>query len=279
MTNERRSPWAAGLLSLVIPGLGHVYNGEPGLGLLAYLSQPVLFAFGNILFFATFPGTVAVLTLLLALYLGIAVHAALRARRLGEVSLRWYNHVAVYLLVGVGVSILGGLTFKHVVLPALRYRTFQTAAASMEPSLQIGDHFIVDTWAYRKQPPQRGDLIVFRFPNDPARDFVKRCVAVSGDVVAIHDKQLSIDGQPVAEPYVTHVDPEVLHDTGLSPVAVRDQYGPEKIPPGSCFSLGDNRDNSYDSRFYGSVRPDLLEAKALYVYWSKNGSRMGRRLR
>jgi signal peptidase I len=149
----------------------------------------------------------------------------------------------------------------------------------MEPTIRIGDHIIVDTWAYRKQPPQSGDLAVFRWPVDPTRDFVKRCVAVPGDIVEIHDKKLSINGKPVAEPYVMYSDPEVLRNNGFDANFVRDQFGPVKVPPQSYFCLGDNRDNSNDSRFWGMVHGDLFKAKALYVYWAEDKSRIGQRIR
>jgi signal peptidase I len=260
-----------------MPGLGHVYNGEPGRGLLAYLLQPVVFALGNVIFLSTFPGLVAVLLLVLVLYLGVTVSAALRAQHLGEIQLRWYNRAAVYLILFFGVTTLTGSILRRIVMPALPYRAYAIPAGSMEPTLQIGDHVIVDTWTYRKQPPQRGDVTVFRFPPDPARDFVKRCMAVPGDVVAIHDKQLSINGKPVAEAYARHDDPKVLgRDSG--PMGARDQFGPETVPPQSYFCLGDNRDNSNDSRFWGYVRDDLLKAKALYVYWAKDRSRIGQRI-
>jgi signal peptidase I len=263
----------------MMPGLGHVYNGEPGFGLLAYLLQPVFVVIGSTLFFSTFHGMVAVLALALVLYLGIAIHAALRARRLGEIQLRWYNRAVVYLLIVAGVSIPAGLIFKHIVIPALPYRAYFTRSGSMEPTLRVGDHFFVDTWAYRKKPPQRGDVIVFTSPEDPTLDLIERCVAVGGDSVEIRDKRLSINGQPVAEPYARHIDPTVHQDDGMTPFGKRDQLRALTVPPSSCFVLGDNRDNSYDSRFYGSVHDDLLKAKALYVYWGKSGSRIGQPIR
>jgi signal peptidase I len=275
---EQRKPWIAGLLSLAYPGLGQVYNGEPGRGLVAYLAFPALFILSFFFAFGTFSGLVISLTLMVCLYFGITADAVCRALRIREIRPRWYNRPVVYFALAVTLSLLANIVTRTI-LPLGRYRAYYEPSGSMEPTIHDGDRFIVDTWAYRKQSPLRGDIAIFRFPPDPTRDFVKRCVAVSNDVIAIHDKQLSINGKPVSEPYAVHMDQEVLHDPGLGSMAARDQYGPEKIPPGSFFSLGDNRDNSNDSRFYGSVRDDLLKAKALYVYWSKDRSRIGRPIR
>src|SRR5918996_1955186 len=147
---KRREPWIAGLLSLAIPGLGQTYGGERGRGLIAYFSIPVLFILGNLFGFGTFPGLVAVLALLVILYLGIAVDAALRARRIREIPLRWYNRPVVYFVLAVLLWILGGQLLTRS-LQHLRFRTYKIPAGSMEPTLQIGDFLMAGTWAYRNR--------------------------------------------------------------------------------------------------------------------------------
>jgi signal peptidase I len=271
---KRRKPWIAGLLSLAYPGLGQVYNGEPGRGLVAYLALPALFILSFFFAFGTFSGLVVCLALMVCSYFGITADAACRALRIREIRPRWYNRPVVYFALAVTLSLLANIVTRTI-LPLGRYRAYYEPSGSMEPTIHDGDRFIVDTWAYRKQSPQRGDIVIFRFPPDPTRDFVKRCVAVSNDVIAIHDKQLSINGKPVSEPYVKHDDPEVL-GSDAGPMGARDQFGPTKMTPRSYFFLGDNRDNSNDSRFWGSVDEGLLKAKVLYVYWSKDRSRIGR---
>jgi signal peptidase I len=108
---------------------------------------------------------------------------------------------------------------------------------------------------------------------------VKRCVAVGGDTVEIRDKKLSINGRPVLESYAQSTDPKMYSDETESQLGVkRDQLAATKVPPESCFCLGDNRDFSYDSRFFGAVSHDLIRAKPLYIYWSKDKSRIGQRI-
>ncbi|HEX3526400.1 MAG TPA: signal peptidase I [Thermoanaerobaculia bacterium] len=196
-----------------------------------------------------------------------------------DTPLRWYQRPSTYLLLAIPVLILGVLFSASAGVLSQHYRTYFIPSAAMEPTLQIGDHFFVDNWAYRKKPLQRGDVIVFRSPENPSITIVSRCIAVGGDSVEIRDKRLSINGQPVAEPYARYVDPTVHQNDGLTSFGKRDQLRASKVPPDSCYVLGDNRDNSYDSRFWGSVHNSLLRGQALYIYWAKDRSKIGRRIR
>jgi signal peptidase I len=276
---EQRKPSIAALLSLVLPGLGQVYNGEPGRGLVAYLSLPLLVILAFFFVLGTFPGLVIFIVLAVLLYLGIAADAALRARHIREIPLRWYNRPAVYFVLAVVVPILAGPIVLKTIFPQLRFRTYEIPAASMEPTLQIGDHLVADMWAYRNRLPERGDVIVFRSLDDPKMELVKRCIAVQGDTVEIHDKMLSLNGRQLTEPYAIHSDPKIYQDQASPMGLQRDQTALTKIPPRSCYFLGDNRDASYDSRFWGTAPADLLRGKALYIYWSPDRSRIGMRIR
>jgi signal peptidase I len=276
---EHRKPWVAALLSLALPGLGQVYNGEPGRGLAAYLSLPVLASLAGFFVLGTFSGLVIFLVLAVLLYLGIAADAALRSRHVQAIPLRWYNRPAIYFVLAIVVPILAAQILARAIFPQLRFRTYKIPAASMEPTLQIGDHLVADMWVYRNRLPERGDVIVFRAPEDPRLDLVKRCVAVQGDTLEIHDKKLSLNGRQLSEPYAIHSDPRIFQDQ-LSPQAFqRDQTASTKVPPSSCYFLGDNRDASYDSRFWGTAPAGLLRGKALYIYWSPDRSRIGMRIR
>jgi signal peptidase I len=206
------------------------------------------------------------------------VDAAFRTRRIQEIPWRWYNQPAVYLVLAVLLAILTGQLLSRP-LSHVRFRTFKIPAGSMEPTLRIGDYLIADTWAYRDRLPDRGDVIIFQAPEDPSINLVKRCVAVGGDTIEIRDKKLSINGRLVLEPYAQHTDPKTYSEENESPLgAKRDQLAATKIPPESCFCLGDNRDFSYDSRFFGAVSHDLIRAKPLYLYRSRDTSRIGQRI-
>jgi signal peptidase I len=173
------------------------------------------------------------------------------------------------------------------VVLALFVRTFLLQAfvvpsPSMEKTLLIGDHVIVNKFLFAphalpaldrllpRRPVRRGDVIVFKFPEDPRRDFVKRAVALPADRVEIRDKTVFVNGQREFEPRALHTDPRVWSDERHVQEGMRrrDQSPPFLVPARSYFALGDNRDNSYDSRFWGFVPSSHLKGRPLFVYWS-----------
>ena len=152
-------------------------------------------------------------------------------------------------------------------------QAFKIPSGSMLQTLQIGDHLLVSKFAYgvkipftntmilERQGPERGDIIVFEFPEDPSKDFIKRVIGVPGDVVEIRDKKLFLNGVEQQESYIQHVD-------ASTSVPRRDNLGPVMVPEDKYFVMGDNRDESYDSRFWGFVERNTVEGKALILYWS-----------
>ena len=163
---------------------------------------------------------------------------------------------------------------------AFLFEAYQIPSGSMEQNLLVGDHVVVDklAWAPRSLPwgpllPRReilrGDVVVFRGPEDPDRDFIKRAVAFDGETVEIRDKRLFVGGVEREEPYVVHRDPALL--TGrVVPASLRgrDEMPPRTLPAATFFALGDNRDESRDSRAWGPVARRLVRGRALFVYWS-----------
>ncbi|MFP3939679.1 MAG: signal peptidase I [Thermoanaerobaculia bacterium] len=161
-------------------------------------------------------------------------------------------------------------------------QAFQIPTGSMEDNLLVGDHILVNKFVYGPtlyaledvllpiRPVRRGDVVVFKFPEAPRRDFIKRCVARGGDRVEVADKLLHLNGRPVEEPYVQLIDPTTYPESPFVPdhYQDRDQFGPFRVPPGHLFCLGDNRDNSHDSRFWGPVDRRLVKGRALLIYWS-----------
>ena len=167
------------------------------------------------------------------------------------------------------------------VLIALFIRTFIVQAfkipsGSMKQTLQIGDHILVNKFIYGvKIPywqktiipvksPQRGDIIVFKYPVDPKKDFIKRVVGVAGDVVESRDKQLYVNHKRVNHDYGIYTDPHIISGK----VRPRDNFGPIIVPDHSLFVMGDNRDESFDSRFWGFVDLTAVNGKAFIIYWS-----------
>lgn len=155
-------------------------------------------------------------------------------------------------------------------------QAFKIPSGSMLPTLQIGDHLLVNKFIYGvREPftgtvlipirePQRNDIIVFRFPRDPDLDYIKRVVAVAGDTVEIRDKVVQVNGKPMDDKYGVHLDDNIVSAAG----GPRDNFGPVVVPGGKVFVMGDNRDNSFDSRFWGFVDQKAILGKALIIYWS-----------
>jgi signal peptidase I len=156
-------------------------------------------------------------------------------------------------------------------------QAFRIPSGSMEPTLLVGDHLLVNRMSYvMKVPftdivilnlgsPKRGDVIVFRYPADRTKDFIKRVIAEGGDRVQIKDKVLYIDGQKESDPHAHFAEGETVIPALLSP---RDNFGPVTVPKGQFFVMGDNRDRSLDSRFWGFVKKDDLVGRALIIYFS-----------
>jgi signal peptidase I len=162
-------------------------------------------------------------------------------------------------------------------------QTFYIPSQSMEETLLVGDHLFVNRFIYGPRasegeskllpfrPVRRGDIVVFRSPETPTLDLVKRCIAVGGDKVQIVDQRLYINGKPVNDTsYANHKDsaPGVFGDPRMMR---RDNFGPLVVPAGHYFCMGDNRDNSYDSRFWGPLPAHLVKGRALFIYWSYGG--------
>ncbi len=160
---------------------------------------------------------------------------------------------------------------------AFLVETYQIPTGSMEESLLVGDHVVVDKlgWAPRGLPwgpflpsrgIRRGDVVVFRGPEEPGRDLIKRAVALPGETLEIRGKRLYVDGAAQEEPWAVHRDPAVL--SGPASVRGRDELAPRRLPADAFFALGDNRDDSRDSRAWGPVPVGHVRGRALFVYWS-----------
>jgi signal peptidase I len=155
-------------------------------------------------------------------------------------------------------------------------QAFKIPSGSMEDTLAIGDHLLVNKFIYgthipftdktilKFRDPRRGDVIVFEYPEDPSKDFIKRVIGTPGDVVEERDKQVYVNGQPYSNPHEVHKEPGII-PKDQNP---RDTFGPIKVPADSLFVMGDNRDRSYDSRFWGFVKFEKVKGLAFIKYWS-----------
>ena len=194
------------------------------------------------------------------------LEAGAKAARRATRSRSKFREYAEAIVVAVALA----LFFRQFVVQA-----FRIPSSSMESTLLVGDFLFVNKFLYGAQvpftgwrlpglrPPHAGDIIVFKSPTD-GRDFIKRCVAVAGDTVEMRGKQLFVNGKKCVEPYVQHIDRGML----LPSQAPRDFMGPIVVPKGHLFMLGDNRDNSHDSRFWGALPVGNVRGKAMFIYFS-----------
>ena len=267
MADKPRKPWIAGLLTLFTIGLGHLYSGEAKKGIVLYsLGQGTILAVFLPLIWAS--PNIFVLLLAVVCGLGFLIFCILDAIRVSRrnklaYELKKYNRWYVYVLVFTVTSFIiqPGVegTIKSDIVEA-----YGIPSGAMEPTLQIGDHILADKYIYKKREPERGDIVIFPFPEDPSKDFIKRVVAEGGELIEIIDKQISINGEIIEEPFVIHTDSNIFRDKNR-PI---DNFGPVKVPDDSLFVMGDNRDHSYDSRFWGFVKKASVKGKATSVYWS-----------
>ncbi len=160
--------------------------------------------------------------------------------------------VIMEIIESVAIAILLAVLIRTFV-----FQPFYIPSESMVPSLLVGDRIIVSKLNYHFSDPKRGDVMVFKFPLDPTRDFVKRTIGVGGESLSIRNSQLYINGKVIEEDYL----PEGL--------AFAD-FGPVEVPSGSYFMMGDNRNNSDDSRVWGALPEENIIGKAVLIYWPLN---------
>jgi signal peptidase I len=174
------------------------------------------------------------------------------------------------------------------VILALFARTFVVQAfkiptGSMEPNLLIGDHLLVNKFVFApavtaverallpNREIRRGDIIVFKYPEEPDRDFIKRVIGLPGETIELRNKKVHVNGSALDEPYTHHLfppSPQTGEGEQGRPWDLRETYGPVTVPDDQLFMMGDNRDNSQDSRFWGFLPRSYVKGRALVIYWS-----------
>ncbi|MBI5043217.1 MAG: signal peptidase I [Nitrospirae bacterium] len=174
----------------------------------------------------------------------------------------------------IAIAILLALVIRTFIIQA-----FKIPSGSMIPTLDIGDHILVSKFIYGIRipytdiklldfkKPNRGDIIVFIYPEDEKKDFIKRVIGVPGDKIEIKNKEVYVNGEKFTENYIVHHDPL----TKPKEYEPRDNTGSIIVPPDSLFVMGDNRDQSYDSRYWGFVKMSKVKGRAFIIYWSWDG--------
>ena len=266
MSNKRKG-WIAFLLSLFLPGFGHFYSGHIRRAILFFLGS-LLASFLSLLALQaieTSPWNVAVaVAIFLVVTVYIAVDAALVAKRIAASFVhRSYNRWYVYLSISIVWILLG-----DQLPPARNYEVFTVASVNMEDKLIRGDWVLVKKPAFGNLSLHPNDIAVFKFPLRQKQLWINRCIATPGDVVEIRSRETYVNGRLVNSP-------TTVKHTNEFRAPLLDNFGPFNVPEDKFFMLGDNRDNSYDSRHFGAVSRDLLVGEGSIVLYSPDLSRIG----
>lgn len=290
MNSKKKKHWIAIPLSVIFPGLGHLYIGKVTHAVIWFISSIILW---NIVFFLFLQFEIKPFNIILPLFLCLVfiisvivnvckVVTKYNKNQLEEVNkdtslvIKWY-HVLSF--------IIAGIIIKFFFVPEFgSFESFKIPAVSMEGSLLVGDYFIADLSTYSSKGPERNDVVVFIYPGDMVTKYVKRCVGLPGDTIEIIGKMLYINGVKEKEiPTVKYIDTTSSGELNIQPrrsggFDTRDNFGPYVVPNDSYFMMGDNRDNSHDSRWWGPVHKDLLVGKGKIIYYSKEFDRIGMKI-
>lgn len=276
-----RKPWLAAILNLLMPGLGQLYCGYLARGIVLFIINIIVMniALAAFVFIEVSPLNVIVMALIaLSILIFLIFNGYMTARKVrSEFTPRPYNKWYLYLILTIGLSFAA--TFLIPVFG--NYKSYTILAQSMENTLMVGDYFWADMNAYESKSSEPEDIVIYLFPGDLQTSYIMRCVAVQGDTVLIENKKLFVNGVRFPdEEFTKHLDstkdglPIILprREGGKDS---RDNFGPYLVPDNSYFMMGDSRDNSYDSRYYGSVHKDLILGKLFKIYWSSDFDRIG----
>jgi signal peptidase I len=277
--SPRRQAWVACVLSLCCTGLGHLYIGKLQRGLVLFLVSLMILPVAALVAglassTGALVGLIASFVALLGLWLFAVVDAWRITARSTDVSRHDYQRRLIYaLFVAAGIS---SLLLCVAYIRQNLLEAFYLPTESMTPLLRRGDHILVNKARWRIQKLKRWDVIVFRAPDHPERTYVKRIVGFAGDQVVIEGTDVKVNGQPVDVPGETPLrdkSSEIDRQDGEMGSKGREQV----IPRGMCYVLGDNRNNSHDSRDFGPVALGEILGVAEYIYlpgdsWSRFGS-------
>jgi signal peptidase I len=252
---------AAFLLSLFVPGLGQIFNGQMVLGVALFVFYALwVFSAGVFHLLYSFPSAIFYALVLWILMFSAAIHAvrvAIRQVRNDGVSRKgWRSYALSAVMVCIIAVMVSGNNFPERILGVHAYKI---PADSMNPTIVSGDHLMVNMRYYKTNRPKRGDVVVYRIPVNNVL-FVKRVVAIGGDTIAGDSKGTILNGQRISEPYILSED--------TTPPVDSANFGPISIPANQFFVMGDNRNHSYDSRYLGPVDVNRLVGRPLYIYYS-----------
>lgn len=263
MNNKPRRPWIAAISTLASRGLGHLYVGEPARGIAWFVIEKILVVVFAVLVIVVEPSAMFYSLAILG-SIAYTIFCVVDATRIAKTKSehyelakynRWFVYLGYFVVMSLLITSLLSTAIKSNIVEA-----FKIPTGTMMPTLLVGDHLLADNHIYKTSNPKRGDIIIFPYPEDPKRNFIKRLVAIEGDVIELKDGRLFLNGEEQAETYVNKIDGDSVNFDG--------NYGPVAVPSGMLFFLGDNRENSLDSRVFGFVPQNSIKGKAISLYWS-----------
>ena len=274
----KRRIWLASLLSILMPGLGHLYAGFAIRAVGFYLFS---IAYYNLILLLIPIESIKPINgflpwiLIFVLWIILIIDVIRQIRKQNDYKIKGYNKWYIYL----GILIFHILTMSLTYFNIFRYHGYKIPSQAMENTLKVGDFLWCDDYYYYFNEPNYGDIMVFIYPRDNVTKYVKRCVGLPGDTILIKDKQLFVNRQ-IHEYNIKHIDTLEDGSQRIMPRREggrdsRDNFGPYVVPENCYFMMGDNRDNSYDSRYWGVVHGDLIIGKATVIYWSDDFNRIG----
>jgi signal peptidase I len=283
MTTTTRKPWLAAVLSLFAPGLGQIYTGHLVRGLVLFLVS--LLSVPLVVLAALLEPATPVLVGLLAAVAGLVgvyayavgnAYLAARCRR-DNYEPREYNRpglYALFLLVGSAYALGAPWYMRHV------FEAFYVPTGSMVPTILVGDHVLVNKLAYLHRLPERGDVIVLRVPGKPGQNWIKRVIAMPGDTMEVRGNEVLVNGKKLerdrvpAAALAAPADGDVFEESNAGRryrILIGKEKGAEQakttVPEGTCFVLGDHREQSEDSRAFGPVPVGAVLGAVQYVYY------------
>lgn len=281
MDQKKRNPLVAGLLTVLSPGAGFLYNG--------FLFWAIAVTLGYYLFellclwfkaYESFHSAVSVIVLSFGSWVYFIAHNISKARKIESVFLkpfqRWYSYL-LFTTISIGLSfVFDGCSDVE---------EYSSGTGGMSPAVEPGERVVVGLSYYRNREITQGDIVVFPNPKDPEAIYMKRCIALGGQTVEIRDGLVYVDDKrslpqlPLKRSNLSTLS-SVFKDPRIVPpdAGNEDQYGPVAVPEGKLFVLGDYRDNSFDSRFWGFVDQRAVMGRALYIWWSSDLTRIGKKL-
>jgi len=274
---KKRRPWLAFLQSFIVPGMGQFYNGQPYLGLMFLSAYFLLYIPFISLALLNFKWLVAAIFMVLGYHFFVSTEAAMRASKIKTLAQnrfqKWYSYCAFIVFVNF-VLVCGNYGVSKLVTNYY-LRIYILPTESMLPNIHPDDRVVTDLTYYKSRNCTKGDIVVFRGPKG-TNDYMKRIVALPQERITIYKGTVYINGQPLKEPWKLAFDPNVSLQAELyAKYAVGDEY---IVPDGHVFLLGDNRDHSMDSRHWGAIDVNKIKGKVLYIFWSKDKSRIGKKL-